>query len=371
MKNAPVLFLSLIFCVTLAAQDLPDDILADQYLLQATQALENDDPQGALRAFEKIETLDVEPPPEFLFFYGKLLVENSALLADLTKGQSFLKQYVLSIEKGSDHYRSALELLLMVEGRVSEAYEAEKQQKRELAEAERERAEAEQALRKPMGEMISIPGGEFRMGDLNGGGYDNEKPVRRVTVKPFKLGKYEVTFAQWDACVADGGCGGYRPDDEGWGRGNRPVINVSWNDVQSFIDWLNRRTGGGYRLPTEAEWEYAARAGSTTTYSWGNDIGVNRANCLNDDCGDQWQYTAPRGSFEANAWGLHDMHGNVREWVQDCYRKDYRRAPKDGSARTRGCDDNNWRVFRGGSCFYGARTLRSAYRSVYNRTIAR
>ena len=167
------------------------------------------------------------------------------------------------------------------------------------------------------GEMVLIPGGAFRMGDLNGGGDIDETPVHSVTVPAFKLGKYEVTFAQWDACVADGGCNGYSPDDEGWGRGSRPVIHVTWDDAQSFISWLNAETGGNYRLPSEAEWEYAARAGSATKYSWGDDIGENRANC-SKSCGDRWANTAPVGSFSANAWGLHDMHGNIEEWVQDC-----------------------------------------------------
>ena len=211
-------------------------------------------------------------------------------------------------------------------------------------------------------EMVEIPGGTFRMGDLNGGGDDDERPVHSVTVSDFKLGKYEVTIAQWDACLADGGCGGYTPDDDE-GRGNRPVIYVSWDDIQLFIDWLNARTGGNYRLPTEAEWEYAARAGSTTKYSWGNSIGSNRANC-NDDCGDRWKYTAPVGSFSANAWGLHDLHGNVWEWVQDCSNDSYVGAPTDGSAWTSG--DCGLRVVRGGSWFHLPGLLRSA-----NRTSAR
>ena len=189
----------------------------------------------------------------------------------------------------------------------------------------------------------------------------------RFTVKPsgavpaFRLGKYEVTFAQWDACVSDGGC-----DDNGDGRGNQPVIYVSWDDVQSFIDWLNNKTGGNYRLPTEAEWEYAARAGTTTKYSWGNDIGSNRANCYNDECGDSWDYTAPVGSFPANPWGLHDMHGNVWEWVQDCLNYDYVGAPTDGSAWTSG--NCSQRVVRGGAWGDDAWNLRSASRGRGGRT---
>ncbi len=218
-----------------------------------------------------------------------------------------------------------------------------------------------------VGDMVSIPGGSFRMGDLSGEGHDDENPVHTVTVPAFKLGRHEVTFAQWDACVADGGCKvyssddkGYSPDDEGWDRGDRPVINVTWDDVQSFIDWLNGKTGGNYRLPSEAEWEYAARAGSTTEYSWGDDIGNNRANC--DGCGSQWDddRTAPVGSFPANAWGLHDMHGNVLEWVQDCWNDSYNGAPTDGSAWTSG--ECSRRVIRGGSWYNFPWVLRSANR---------
>ena len=198
----------------------------------------------------------------------------------------------------------------------------------------------------PAVEMVAIPGGSFRMGDLSGDGRDWEGPVHVVTIAPFEMGKYEVTFSQWDACVADGGCS-HVPDDEGWGRGNRPVINVSWDDVQGFIAWLNTKTGGGYRLPTESEWEYAARAGSESKYSWGNELGSNRANCDKEYCGDRWEKTAPVGAFASNAWGLHDMHGNVWEWVEDCWNDSYVGAPGDGSAwRSGSCSQ---RVIRGGS----------------------
>ena len=197
------------------------------------------------------------------------------------------------------------------------------------------------------GELVYIPGGTFRMGDLSGVGDSGELPVHSVTVSPFRMGKHEVTFSQWDACVADGGCS-YSPGDAGWGRGNRPVIRVSWDDIQAFIVWLNARAGGGYRLPTESEWEYATRAGSESLYSWGDEIGVNRANC--DGCGGQWDArdrTAPVGSFPANAWGLHDVHGNVWEWVEDCLNSNYEGAPINGSAWMSG--DCSRRVIRSGS----------------------
>ena len=183
----------------------------------------------------------------------------------------------------------------------------------------------------PMPEMVVIPGGSFLMGCVSGiycGDY--EKPVHSVRIASFEMSKYEVTFEEYDAFTD--ATGRERAYDADWGRGRRPVINVSWHDAVAYTQWLSSQTGESYRLPSEAEWEYAARAGSTTMYSWGNDIGHNRANC--EDCGSQWddRQTAPVGSFSANRWGLHDMHGNVWEWVQDCWHWDYKGAPADGSA---------------------------------------
>ena len=160
--------------------------------------------------------------------------------------------------------------------------------------------------------------------------------------------------------MAAGGCS-YNPDDRGWGRGGRPVIRVSWEDItEQFIPWLSKTTGKQYRLPTEAEWEYAARAGSETKYSWGNSIGNNKANC--DGCGSRWDdsQTAPVGSFSANAFGLYDMHGNVNEWTQDCWNGSYKGAPSDSSAWLKG--DCSRRVLRGGSWSYIPSKLRSANR---------
>ena len=212
-------------------------------------------------------------------------------------------------------------------------------------------------------EMVVIPAGRFRMGCLSNDDdcHDTEKPVHGVTIPaPFALSQYEVTFAQWDACVSAGGCNGYRPDDKGWGRGGRPAINVSWEDAQSYVSWLSSRTGNTYRLPSGSEWEYAARAGTTTKYSWGNQIGSNQANC--DGCGSRWDdsQTAPVGSFGPNGFGLYDMRGNVWEWVEDCWNDSYAGAPTDGSAWLRGnCSE---RVLRGGSWDVNPRHLRAAER---------
>ena len=186
-------------------------------------------------------------------------------------------------------------------------------------------------------------------------------PVHTVNIKPFRQCKYTVTFAQWDACVADGGCGDYRPHDRGWGRGSRPVITVSWDDAKAFIDWLNAKTGGNYRLPTEAEWEYTARAGTKTDYSWGNRFLRNRANCpfYRSKWGDKM--TAPVGSFPANGWGLYDMHGNVWEWTEDRWRDNYEGAPSDGSAWIT-MSNSDTRVNRSGSWQNDSENLRCARR---------
>ena len=208
-------------------------------------------------------------------------------------------------------------------------------------------------------EMVVVPAGSFRMGCVSGQDCeDDELPVHEVRVASFALGRYEVLFEEYDRFVATGR---ESPDDEGWGRGGRPVIYVSWEDATAYAEWLSAETGERYRLPSEAEWEYAARAGTTTAYSWGADIGQNRANCV--FCSSRWdgEQTSPAGSFAANAWGLQDMHGNVHERVEDCWHDSYARAPADGSAWTRGGDCGR-RVVRGGSWLHYPRVLRSANR---------
>jgi len=209
-------------------------------------------------------------------------------------------------------------------------------------------------------EMAVVPAGEFMMGSPSSeeGRDDDEGPVRRVRIGKFAVGVYEVTFAEWDACVAAGGCGGYRPEYEGWwGRGRRPVIHVSWEDARSYVEWLSANTGERYRLLSESEWEYAARAGTTTAFHTGGTISMEQANYGGDG---GLGRTTPVGSYPPNAFGLHDMHGNVWEWTQDCWNDTYVGAPSDGSAWEEG--DCGLRVLRGGSWNYSPGNLRSALR---------
>ena len=234
--------------------------------------------------------------------------------------------------------------------------------------------------------MVYIPAGSFRMGDIQGSGWfggDLEKPIHRVSVGAFLLGQTEVTVGQFRTFA---GTSGYKTEAEqsrgcvtnekiegdrgkNWRNpgfnqnAQQPVVCVSWNDAQNYIEWIKTKTGEQYRLPSEAEWEYAVRSGSETDYSWGNSIGNNKANC--GGCGSRWDdsQTAPVASFAANAFGLYDMHGNVYEWVQDCWNDSYQGAPIDGSAWLSG--DCRMRVLRGGSWLIGPLFLRSASRNSY------
>ena len=197
--------------------------------------------------------------------------------------------------------------------------------------------------------MIEVPQGSFTQGSPSSeeGHTSDEGPQHEVRIGyRLAVGVYEVSFAEWDTCVASGGCNGYRPPDEGWGRGKRPVIRVSWEDVQSYVDWLSLKTGHPYRLLSESEWEYVARAGTSTSFYYGETISPDQANYRENGLGQ----TLPVGSYPANAFGLYDVNGNVWEWLQDCWNDSYSGAPSDGSAweseQCRSC------VLRGGT-WYG------------------
>jgi formylglycine-generating enzyme required for sulfatase activity len=233
-------------------------------------------------------------------------------------------------------------------------------------------------------EMVVIPAGEFRMGDITGNGDDDEKPVHHVSVESFAMGRYPVTVGEFRSFVkatgykteAEKGDGAYVWKD-GWKKlkdanwrnpyfsqtDNHPVVCVSWNDAVAYAEWLSKQTGQAYRLPTEAEWEYAARGGTETDYWWGNEIGDNRANCYNS--GSQWsnQSTSPVGSFKANQFDLFDTVGNVWEWCADNWHKNCKGAPTDGTVWKGG--DESLRVLRGGSWGINPDNCRTAFRNWY------
>lgn len=230
--------------------------------------------------------------------------------------------------------------------------------------------------------MVAIKGGKFLMGNAEGVGFPDEVPQHEVTVKPFEIGKHEVTFDEYDLFAA--ATKREKNSDEEWGRGKLPVINISWQDAVAYTQWLSDHTGMHYRLPTESEWEYAARANTSTPRYWAEDsnatvdpacIYANVYDKGNKDniksiypsagdevfnCGDSYPNTAPVGQFKPNAWGLHDMLGNVHEWILDCYNKSYKKTPTDGSAfYDKKCNE---KAVRGGSWGDNPIFVRSAFR---------
>jgi formylglycine-generating enzyme required for sulfatase activity len=205
-------------------------------------------------------------------------------------------------------------------------------------------------------DMIVVPGGSFIMGSTakEKPRFPNEGPQREVMLKPFAVSIYETTFNDWDACVADGQCGGFKPADLGWGRGRRPVVGVSWDDAQSYVAWLNTKAGKPlYRLLSEAEWEYLARAGSATPFGPVEKMTRATANYGSGR-------SDPAGSYAANPFGLYDISGNASEWVADCYVATYEGAPADGRAVAP--ETCKARVYRGGSYSDAAPALRVADR---------
>jgi formylglycine-generating enzyme required for sulfatase activity len=205
-------------------------------------------------------------------------------------------------------------------------------------------------------EMVVVPAGTFMMGSNE---KSEEKPRHRVTIaQPFAVGKYEVTFAEWDACVEDGGC--QKRPNASWGRGRQPVMNVNWQDAHEYTAWLSRKTGKTYRLLSEAEWEYAARAGTTSRFAYGNKLTRKQARYRIRPPG-QGGEAVEVGTLQPNRWGLYDVHGNLNEWVEDPWHENYRGAPSDGSVWAEG-GDNRRRVLRSGCWALGTINLRSSAR---------
>jgi formylglycine-generating enzyme required for sulfatase activity len=213
-------------------------------------------------------------------------------------------------------------------------------------------------------EMIGLPPGSFTMGSR--GGDPSEHPAHAVKISyPFAISRFEVTVAEWKACHEAGACD-YLPDRKGM-TATSPIYNLNWLDAQKYVKWLSKETGKKYRLPSEAEWEYAARGGTKTEFWWGDAVGEGMANCSN--CGGEWNRKRPAAvdTFEANAFGLQGMNGSVWEWVGDCWFDTYDGAPGDGSARNR--DVCQSRVLRGGSWRNDATYARSASRFTYDHDV--
>ncbi|MYF24412.1 MAG: formylglycine-generating enzyme family protein [Nitrospira sp. SB0672_bin_25] len=349
--------LSLCFCGMAVSQDLPDDILADQYLLEAKKALENGQPQTARQAFEKIEALDTEPPLEFYFFFGKLLVEHGTTVDDARQGQASLKQFVVNIEKSSEYYRPTLELLSAAGKKI------EKTEQRRAEEAKRQAAAQERAatlkdslpllLKNLQQQMVVVPGGTFTMGctEEQSSCDEDEKPVRQVQVKSFTIGKYEVTQDLWEAVM------GKNPS-KFRNCPRCPVEHVGWDDTKMFLKKLNALTGGHYRLPTDAEWEYAARGGQKNQaflYVGSDDLGS--VAWYDKNSGHRVHRV---GQKQPNALGLYDMSGNVWEWLEDCWGKKFPGPPADGSAWKSGNCARH--MMRGGAWTSYPRYLRSSNR---------
>ena len=374
------------------AEDRPQSVRVWREALEASVSLPvGGQGRGASRREQAPQRMDVRVAAQQDTAEGVPVVRDSAPNA-LPAGQPLLKRLavVLSIVAvllvGGKMYVDHAERVALEKQRQEQAAEearlaaeqAEKQrrereqaeqrrrrqaeqQRREQAALEKRRQEEQAALEKQRQErqpgrrfkdctacpeMVVVPTGSFMMGSPSSekGRDSDESPQHRVRIaQPFAVGVYEVTFAEWDACVSAGGCSGYGPADRGWGRGQRPVIYVSWNDAQAYVKWLSNKTGKRYRLLSEAEWEYVARAGTETPFHVGRTISTDQAN-YDRNYGAQ---TMEAGSFPSNGYGLYDVHGNVDEWVQDCWNDSYSGAPTDGSAWTSG--DCSGRVLRGGS----------------------
>ena len=318
----------------LGAQELPPAIQADRLLLQAESQIQEGAYGAALATLDRILDLqaehDLEVPDAFWFKHAQVAME--AGLVD--RARESATRYLEVTGRGGEHYMAVLELFNEMDRILAEA-ERQREARRvadSIARAEAERRRPGRVFRDCAAcpEMVVVPAGSFTMGSpaSEKGRWDDEGPRHRVTIGySLAVGVYEVTFAEWDACVRAGACGRYRPDDEGWGRGGRPVINVSWEDAREYVRWLSRETGAPYRLLSEAEWEYVARAGTETARYWGDSESGQCLNANGDDddvnCTDGYANTAPVGSFQPNTFGLYDVLGNVWEWTEDCWNRNY------------------------------------------------
>ena len=369
------------------AAELSEAIRAHQYRLEARTALEAKDEKKAIRALEKFERVTSERRWEFLYLYGTLLGTYGATAEKTRKGKELLMEAVREIgEEREPYFSAALKQLSVAEERL-EALERAEEAKRVAAEERRAGRRFRDCEACP--EMVVVPAGSYLMGSPASevGRYDTEVPVHWVTIgQSFAVGVYEVTRGQYARFVAATGhgtrnyCRVWNEEAAKWENrsgqdwrnpgyeqsAEHPVVCVSWEDAQAYVRWLSEETGEAYRLLSEAEWEYVARAGTTTPFHFGTTISTEQANYDGNYTygsgrkGEYRQKTVAVGRFPANAYGLHDMHGNVWEWVADCWHKSYEGAPDNGGAWASG--ECSRRVLRGGSWYDSPGHLRSARR---------
>jgi formylglycine-generating enzyme required for sulfatase activity len=341
-------------------EELPIQVEADILMDRITRALELRQYDQVLRGMEKYRKLEKEGaklPVRLLFAEA----EAANALKDVPGAQSALSEYLQRAQRDDPFYPDALRMYTALEVEAARLQEQQREEERLRAEKQREEERA-LLIESLVNDMVAIPGGKFRMGDIGRSGDPAEQPVRTVKVAPFLLGRHEITFAQFDMFTEATD----RPlvDDKGWGRGDHPVMNVSWADVQAFITWLSEQTGLLFRLPSEAEWELAARGsekiGLKANYWWADQFSPDFANSMGVSGKDRWSNTAPVGSFPPNPYGLFDMHGNVREWVADCWYPSYSDAGDGSAPRMDG--DCSRRILRGGAWNLGPASLRSSKR---------
>ena len=344
MKTAVPVLLALSLAGSATAQDLPPDVLADKLVLEAGAALASGDPQHASRALHEVEALNVEPPAMFAYVKGRLLAEHGDGEEAWREGRRLLAQFAVAAGRDSEHYTPALEAIVAAEGKL-----------RAAARLARLGGRLPEVLQEVGAQMVRVEGGSFTMGctpeqercDAD------EHPTRPVQVESFEIGRFEMTQELWEAVMGENpGAFGDCP--------RCPVETVSWDDVQAFLGRLNAQ-GDRYRLPSEVEWEYAARGGplSQRRQYAGSDDWAEVA-WYHENSGNR---THPVGSRQANELGLFDMSGNVREWVRDCWHGTYDGAPDDGRPWEEG--DCRRRVIRGGSWHGKPGDIRSANRFWY------
>ena len=330
---------ALFVCSPVAGQGLPQQVQADLAMEEITSAIHNNQPQVALDGIRKYRKLGISVPPRLMFAEAKLAL----LVGDPIRAESAITEYLRTAPKTDPSYAAAISAYAEISQKAKGALD-KLPPSRQPGGTFRDSPEAP--------EMVVVPSGSFLMGSASGIGNVDEHPQHQVTIRTFAVGKYEVTGDEWAACVSASDCSGktatYKYD------GRKPTSYVNWTDAQAYIAWLSRATGKKYRLLSEAEWEYAARSGTTTKYAFGETISTAQATF------NYSEIIKTVGGYLPNSFGLHDMHGNVHEWVQDCYIDSYEGAPSNESASVLG--DCNRRVIRGGAFNSGAENLRSAFR---------